>query len=82
VIPGTSSLPLTGTRKRFPRIRVTIPWRTVRLSTWYNYAMSRKARAVDNDVIEAVQEDELATLIAQAREEGAVDEELERLAFE
>jgi hypothetical protein len=44
--------------------------------------MSPKTRAVADDVIEAVQEDDLATLIAQVREEGAVDDELERLALE
>ena len=30
--PGSSSLSLTGTRKRFPRIRVTIPWRSALLN--------------------------------------------------
>ena len=77
--PGSSSLSLTGTRKRFPRIRVTIPWRSTRLSTCYNEAMSRKVRRVEEDLIEAIREDDLASIIAQLRERAEAEDVHERI---
>jgi hypothetical protein len=42
--------------------------------------MSGKGRAVEDDVIEAVREDELASIIALLRDGAEVDDEHERLA--
>jgi hypothetical protein len=39
--------------------------------------MSRKARTVEEDVIEVIREDELASIIAQLREGGEVEDEHE-----
>ena len=45
--------------------------------------MSRRPAIAEEDLVdEAVREDELASLIAQVRKQGAVDDELERLALE
>jgi BRCT domain type II-containing protein len=44
--------------------------------------MSRKVRTIEDDVIEAVQEDELASLIALVRQEGEVEDNIQRLALE
>jgi hypothetical protein len=43
--------------------------------------MSRKARLVEDDVVEAVREDDLASVIAELREVGEMDDERERLAL-
>ena len=44
--------------------------------------MSRNARAVEEDVMEAVQEDELASIIAQLRDGAELGDVHERLPFE
>jgi hypothetical protein len=41
--------------------------------------MSRASRAVENDVVEAVREDEVASIIAQLRDGAEVDDMHERL---
>jgi hypothetical protein len=43
--------------------------------------MSQRARAVADDVIESVREDDLEGIIAQVRKEGEVEDEPERLAL-
>jgi hypothetical protein len=43
--------------------------------------MSRKSRTVEEDVMEAVQEDELASIIAELREVREIDDERERFAL-
>jgi hypothetical protein len=44
--------------------------------------MSRNALAVDDDVFEAVLEDDLASMIAELRERGQLDDEYQQPAFE
>ena len=40
--------------------------------------MSRKARTVEEDLIEAVREDDLASILAEVRERSEIQDELEQ----